>query len=90
MDKISVHESYMIFIKQSFKKQGSFFICFGDRGLTTNKAFRCLIDNIDIMYNIFKKHKNQFFIIFECSKNGDVIFDSKRIIDLTDEMFETT
>ena len=87
LEKISVPESYMVFIKQSFKKRGSFFICFGDSGLTTNKAFRCLIDNVDIMYNIFKKHKNQFFIILECSKNGDVNFDSKHIIDLTDEMF---
>ena len=88
-DEIHIPEGFMIFIKHTQEKRGTHFIAFGNSALTSKKAVKCLFEETDIIYDITKKHKKNFFIIIKCSNSGDADFDKGSIIDLTEKMFGT-
>ena len=88
-DEIHIREGFMFLIKKTTANGGTHFICFGNSSLTSMRAVKCLIDATDIIYDLTKKHKKHFFIIFRCSYNGDIDFEKDHIIDLTEKMFGT-
>ncbi len=86
-EEIYTSDGYVILIRYKRKNLGTFFICFGNSALTSAKAVKCIVEDVDEIYNLTKKHKNNFFLFLKCTKNGDICFDKDSVVDLTDKLF---
>ena len=87
---IPIQHKYIILIKLNkedlhMSNSGPMIICFGNEGMTTNNAVKCLTESL---YELVKyiKNKKHFFIVFRCTSRGDIQFSNENVIDLTDVM----
>ncbi len=86
-DQIVIPQNYIILIRKKEKNHGTVFSCFGNSAFMSQRSLSCLLDHTNDIYKLVKKHKDQFFLIFKCSTNGDMFFDTKNVMDLTNIMF---